>query len=151
MCIKWQSNYSDKTCDYKENVFFNTQFCSDWVLTTGLRCLIYDFHMSGRQSRLLLHFFKMVKWSWGSLAPCCVEIDAGDGSRYTACYMRWYSHQVFCNVNWASLLQRQAVDTKIPSSHRVLAQCDRVQTWLPILQCRLSTTMNETSTFREKC
>ena len=76
MRIKWQSNYSDKTCDYKES---------------------------------------------------------------------------FCNVNWASLLQRQAVDTKIPSSHRVLVQCDRVQTWLPILQCRLSTTMNETSTFREKC
>ena len=40
MRIKWQSNYCDKTCDYKENVFFNTQFCSDRVLTTGLRCLI---------------------------------------------------------------------------------------------------------------
>ena len=47
--------------------------------------------------------------------------------------------------------QRHAFDTRPPSSHGVLAQwlrCDRVQAWLPILQCRLSTPMNETSFFQ---
>ena len=57
----------------------------------------------------------------------------------------------FLQCRLSPLPQRHAFDTRPPSSHGVLAQwlrCDRVQAWLPILQCRLSTLMNETSSFQ---
>ena len=77
-----------KICSLKK------QFCPTWVLTTGLRCLIYDFHMSGSQDFSCIS----LRWDngvWGSLTPYCVEIDAREGSRYTARNMRWHSYQVF--------------------------------------------------------
>lgn len=42
------------------------------LLSTGLSSLIYSISCI-RQSSLLLHF-GMLKWSWDSLAPCCVNV-----------------------------------------------------------------------------